>query len=414
MRITYIGFGDFHRYAGMKQLYHFAQEVCRQGHQTQILIAGKADTVQAMEEPPLSEIIELRFVGPFLAPHVRRKVKDFKPDILHVWTPRHVPALAGLQIQYCTGAKLILDHEDDEEYHARYQKRAWVANWQTGLRRLLIPLVLFKNITQSWLKPLRMDGGAFSGAYDRLTFPFIMRSAHAHTAISPNLVAWVQARRPQAPVYLLYPGANLDLFSPNVDGQAMRARLGLQNRKILVYTGTMSLEIFTWFMDVLTQVIHDYPDIFLLLVGEDRFREVAKEVAEQRGLSDNYCLIGQSPYADIPQYLATADILLQHTLDQANTLRLPAKLPEYLAMGKPVITFAEGIGESFENGVHVRKLHSKSPSEAAAHIVSILGDQVMQRQLGAAARALACERYDWRKNGNWLIQLYTEVLTSPR
>lgn len=411
MRITYIGFGDFHRYAGMKQLYHFAQEVCRQGHQAQILIAGKADTVQSMEESPLAEIVELQFVGPFLTRSVRQRVKDFKPDILHVWTPRQVPALAGLQLQHVTDAKLILDHEDDEDYHARYQQQAWRRNWQQGLRRWLLPLNLARNELHSWAKPLQANGGAFRGAYDGLTYPRIMKRAQAHTAISPNLVAWAKERSPDTPVYLLYPGANLELFSPQIDGGRIRTKLGLKERRVLVYTGTMSLEIFTWFMDVLAQVVSIDPDVVLVLVGEDRFRIAAERLAEERGLSGNYYLIGQSPYADIPNYLAAADILLQHALDQANALRLPAKLPEYLAMGKPIITFAEGIGESLDDGIHVCKLYSREPSEAASHVITILGNPMLQRKLGEGARELACKRFDWHKNGAELVQIYHRVLS---
>lgn len=410
MRITYVGFGDFHRYAGMKQLYHFAQEICRQGHQAQILIAGKAETVRSMEELPLAEIIELQFRGPFLAHAVRQKVVNFKPDILHVWTPRQVPALAGLQLQHATGAKLILDHEDDEDYHARYQRQAWRHNWQKGMRRWLLPVIFAKNGLHSWVNPLRTDGGAFRGSYDHLTYPLIMRRAKAHTAISPNLVTWVEKRCADAPVYLLYPGANLEMFSPKTDGEAVRAKLGLKDRQVLVYTGTMSMEIFIWFMDMLGQVVRQIPNVALVLVGEDRFRDAAERLAEARGLSENYFLIGQSPYADIPHYLAAGDILLQHALDQANALRLPAKLPEYLAMGKPIITFAEGIGESLEDATHVRKLYSRDPFEAASHVLEILADSAMQKKLGAGARELACERFDWRKNGIRLAQIYHQTL----
>jgi glycosyltransferase involved in cell wall biosynthesis len=237
-----------------------------------------------------------------------------------------------------------------------------------------------------------------------------MKRVEAHTAISPNLVVWIKERCPNVPVHLLYPGANLDMFSPEIEGTTVDRELGLEDHKVLVYTGTMSLEIFSWFMEVLSQVIKKYPEIVLVLVGEDRFRVAAERLANEKGLTENYYLIGQSPYADIPNYLAAADILLQHSLDQANVLRLPAKLPEYLAMGKPVITFAEGIGESFEDGVHVRKLRSKDPSEAATHVIDILGNPVIQNKLGAAARELACKRFEWSKNSAWLTQIYAQIL----
>ncbi|MCA9987164.1 MAG: glycosyltransferase, partial [Anaerolineales bacterium] len=402
-----------HRYAGMKQLYHFAQEVGRNDHQTQILLAGKADSVESMDEPPLGEIVEMAFSGPRLTAEVRQRVKHFAPDILHVWTPRFVPALAGWQLHRLTGARVIVDHEDDEEYHVVYMRRAWTQNWQKGWRRLAVPAIVARNSARPWFQPLGKNAEATRAAQEAFTYKRLTDAAVAHTAISPNLVAWARCRWPHKPVHLLYPGANLDLFAPAPPDPILQDELGLVDKSVLVYSGTMSLRIFEWFLQVLRHVKNQRNDIFMVLVGEDSFRNAAEKLAYDLDLGGAYRLIGQQSYSSVPSYLSLADIVIQHPIDQANELRLPAKLPEYLATGKPVVTFANGIGQSLQDGVHVRKLYTDQPSEAA-HVVLELLDQPHQRDaLGKAARNLARERYDWTINGERLVRIYAEVLKAP-
>lgn len=414
MRITYVGFGDFHRYAGMKQLFHFAQEVARNNHQTQILIAGSSKSVRSMDEPPLGKIVEMSFSGPRLTIDVRKRVECFAPDILHVWTPRFVPALAGWQLHRLTGASVIVDHEDDEEYHVSYMRRASTQNWQKGWRRLAIPAIVARNTFRPWFRPLSKNGEATRTAKEAFTYQLLTRAAIAHSAISPNLVAWAKGQWPDKPVHLLYPGANLERFAPTSPDIALQTRLGLADKSVLVYSGTMSLEVFRWFLDVLGTVIQEIPHVTLLLIGEDSFRKEASQLAVERGLERDYCLLGQQSYAEIPRLLSLGQILLQHPLDLGNEMRLPAKLPEYLATGKPIITFAAGIGETLEDGVHVRKLFSTDPLEAASLVKELLRDEFQRQRLGSSARQLASQRFDWTKNGRTLTAIYDEVLRTSK
>jgi len=410
MRITYIGFGDFHVYAGMKQLYHFAQEVCRQGHQAQILIAGSAETVQAMEEPPLAEIVEMAFVGPRLTRRVRQRVLDFEPDILHVWTPRHVPALAGWQLQRCTGAKLILDHEDDEDYLARLYSQGQGKRLRGALRPVARPLAQMRGQILPWLVPLRSDGRVRRMARDRLAAALLRPCVDAHTAISPALVAHVRRAWATDSVYLLYPGADLALFAPQRNGGRVRQQYALEGRRLLVYTGTMNLAIFEYFVRVMQHLVIVVPDAFLLLVGNDGFRSDAQSLVAQLGLQDHVRLIGIVPYPEVAEHLAAADVLLQHPLDIGNELRLPAKIPEYLAMGKPIVTYSQGIGEILEDGVHALKVSSLKPDEMAQCLLMLLSDPSLRMEMARAARSLALHLFDWQANTRKLLSIYQAVV----
>lgn len=413
MRITYVGFGDFHRYAGMKQLYHFAQELCRQGHQAQILIAGKARTVASMEEPPAAEIMELAFTGPRLSGTVSSRVMQFRPDILHVWTPRHVPALAGWQLLRQTGATVILDHEDDETYLRRLYLTSQGASYGGLLGLAARPVARIKGRILPWLSPLNPDGSVRRMAQDTAAAALLRPGVRAHTAISPALVTQVRSTWPTAPVHLLYPGANLELFNPRANGDAIRLQHDLDpGRPVLIYTGTLSLQIVGYFLCVLRSVLTAVPDAFLLLVGNDEFRDKAQSFIRDAGLQDHVTLTGIVPYAKIPEYLAAADVLLQHPLDIGNELRLPAKLPEYLAMGKPLVMYSQGIGRILEHGVHALKIDTADPLEMGQLVLALLENTSLCTRLGKQARSLAERLFDWKANGSTLIGIYEQTLAS--
>jgi len=410
MRITYIGFGDFHRYAGMKQLYHFAQEVCRQGHQAQILIAGKADTVQSMEESPLAEIVELQFVGPFLTRSVRQRVKDFKPDILHVWTPRQVPALAGLQLQHVTGAKLILDHEDDEQHLQHCYIDALGKSTGKSKNHPLRRIARIRGRLISWLSPLRSDGSVRRMAQSKLTTTWLGRSVLAHTVISPNLGDCVRKDWPGRHVHLLYPGVDRDLFSPTVNVEELRQKHRLSGRRVVVYSGTMNLAVFRYFLEVVTAVADAFPEVLFFLIGNDDFHPDVKGLLHDSGLEGNLVLTGIVPYFEVPKYLAIAEVLVQHPIDIGNELRLPAKIPEYMAMGKPIVTYAQGIGEIFTDHLQVRKLYTLNPHEASAIILDLLYHPEKGKAIGTAAMKVAQESFDWENNTRRLIYFYQLIL----
>ncbi len=411
MRITYIGFGDFHRYAGMKQLYHFAQEVCCQGHQAQILIAGRAKTVESMEEPPAAEIIELAFTGPRLSGSVSSRVRQFRPDILHVWTARHVPALAGWQLLRQTGATVILDHEDDEMYLKRSYLTSQGASYGGLLGLAARPVARIKGRILPWLSPLKANGSVRRMAQDTAAAALLRPGVRAHTAISPALVTQVRNTWPTAPVHLLYPGANLALFDPRANGDAIRLQHNLEpGRPVLIYTGTLSLQIVSYFLSVLQSVVAEVPDVFLLLVGNDEYRDKAQLLIRNAGLQKHVALTGIMPYARIPAYLAAADVLLQHPLDIGNELRLPAKLPEYLAMGKPLVMYSQGIGHILEHGVHALKTTTTEPLEMSQLVLTLLKECSLRVRLGEQARALAERLFDWKANSATLLDIYAQVL----
>jgi hypothetical protein len=92
---------------------------------------------------------------------------------------------------------------------------------------------------------------------------------------------------------------------------------------------------------------------------------------------------------------------------------LPAKIPEYLAMGKPVVTFDVGVGELLQEGRDALFTRTGEPSELAAQIDKILQDPALAVRLGQGARQRAEELFSWDRNTDDLARFYEQILGAP-
>ena len=241
-KVLFIGYGDF-QYAGMKHVYHFANGLAALGLQVMVLVPGDPGTAALMADPPRFELVPVRFVGPFLAAATRRAATRFAPDVIHAWTPRNIPARVAWELKQRTGAGLVVDYEDDEDFVFRDHTSAMGKNLPRLLRRLLWPLLFARLAVRPLLWPMNWRKGQPYIPKHPLTYRLVNRAADAFTAICMPLKEWLEREWPGKPTYLLYPGANLRRFSPQADGQQVRRRYGLDGLKVLLYSGTVNMAI---------------------------------------------------------------------------------------------------------------------------------------------------------------------------
>jgi glycosyltransferase involved in cell wall biosynthesis len=118
----------------------------------------------------------------------------------------------------------------------------------------------------------------------------------------------------------------------------MRARLGLTDRLVFVYSGTVTgyqhLEdgALAFFAEVHAQA----PDASLILATAQR--DQAEQLVAASGLPAESVSVMSVAQPDVPNVLAAADAgLLLRAPSRLNRLSQPTKLAEYLAAGVPVI-----------------------------------------------------------------------------
>ena len=116
----------------------------------------------------------------------------------------------------------------------------------------------------------------------------------------------------------------------------------------------------------------------------------------------------------LPKLLATADVLVQPGRPGAfNDYRLPSKLPEFLASGRPVVLPATNVALEMTDGVEALFLASGTPDDIAACCERVFREPALAARLGENGAAFARRHFDLDVNTAALIRIYEGVAALP-
>jgi len=317
-------------------------------------------------------------------------------DIIHIWTPRMAPLRALLQLVGNTVLQTprIIVHLEDNEQH--------LLSHTAG-----VPFSALTLQSDRSLHPLIKKGLAHPVRYQLL-----LAAADLITGITPALAAFAP---PGVPFALLHPGLDLDIFCPQAPDPLLRSELGLHpTDRVIVYPGganlTNATELRTLYMAValLNQRGHR---VKLLRTGPSAPWFTNSLTTEERA---HEMALGFVSRNLIPRLLALADMLVQPgSLGPFNDYRLPSKLPEFLASGRPVILPATNIAALMKDGEHALFLRDGSPEDICIQCETLLAQPGLASRLGEAGRRFAEQHFDINANARTLNQLYHETLARP-
>jgi glycosyltransferase involved in cell wall biosynthesis len=199
---------------------------------------------------------------------------------------------------------------------------------------------------------------------------------------------------------------------------ATRERLGLSDRLVFVYAGTVlgyqHLEdgALAFFAEVRAQA----PDAFLLFAT--RQREQAQQLVDASGLPASSVAVVSVPQTEVPQLLAGADAgLLLRRPSRLNRLSQPTKLAEYLASGVPVIV-SRGTGcvdtmiQSNGAGCAV-DWFGRSASQRSAEVADVLSALRHRGGLMREAALALCQReFRWSRYVDDVRAAYSRALAA--
>ncbi len=139
-------------------------------------------------------------------------------------------------------------------------------------------------------------------------------------------------------------GVDVNIFIKDFDKEAqkIREKMGLRNKIVLVYVGTLNrLRKIEFLFEVLKLLLKKYNNLHLLILGKGRVPEdeiYLKQKARELGVLDNVSFIGWVSKEKVPYYIRASDICLSPL--EPNKVFLnssPIKILEYLALEKPVV-----------------------------------------------------------------------------
>jgi glycosyltransferase involved in cell wall biosynthesis len=198
-------------------------------------------------------------------------------------------------------------------------------------------------------------------------------------------------------------GVDPQEFRPDLDGRAVKARLGLSGKLVVGFVGT-----YTKWHGVETlrdAILADDPalrDVRFLLIGDGDLRSSMQRAIADRGLADRCTFTGFVPHAETPSYLAACDILVSPHLGFSGGKPFfgsPTKLFEYMAMGRPVVASAIGqIATILSDGENALLFEAGDVDGLLAAIKRLASDPLLRDRLGSVARHDVTAHYTWDKN----------------
>jgi glycosyltransferase involved in cell wall biosynthesis len=243
------------------------------------------------------------------------------------------------------------------------------------------------------------------------TFP---RTADAVIVVSRLLRSYMlEIGVPREKLFVIHNGFDSDLFRPDVDGKEARDKFGLSDDPVLMYSSTFwefersqHERAFT----ALGMVVKEVPNAWLLLTGREE-SEIGASL-KAAGIMERVVRPGFVPRKELPKLMAAADVAVHMVSDHRfHRASSPMIVPEYMAMGKPVVAPRVGeLAEILDGGAGLL-VDRADPGSIASAAVALLGDGKLRKRVGEDARAKATRDYSYEAATVRLREAYDKALS---
>lgn len=299
------------------------------------------------------------------------------PDLVHCWTPREIVRKLCDKLWSLYKFKLVIHLEDNEELLAKRFAQE-------------------ESDSDTWSHPVHYRN--------------FLNKTDGVTVIIEELKAFAPSDKP---VLTLWPGVDAKEFFPRSPNNDLKKELQLPlNSLIIVYTGNVhaanATEVRSLYLAI-AMLNREGTPAFLVRTGEN-YIEFLGDYG--RWVKPFCAELGFVDRSQIPEILALADILIQPgKADEFNKYRFPSKLPEFMAMGKPLILPAINIGCMLKNEEEAIVLEKADAISIVDAVKRVNASQDMRQKLSDGALKFAREHFSWEKQSDKLKDFYWEIMS---
>ncbi len=323
---------------------------------------------------PLGRNSEFRLANLF-QPAMYRRVKAFKPDIIHVHHPFWLGS-AGLWLGRGLGIPVVLTYHTRLEHYAHY---------------VPLPGPLFRNLVSHALVK------RFANRCDAVVVP-------THSA--EEYLRMIGVRRP---IHIQPTGIEYVRFSKVAEDEVaqLRQELAPQGERLLLSISRLGREKN---LDFLLDAFHQLrktceQPVRLVILGEGNERSHLEQRIHEEGLQEVVLLPGSVPPEQIPIYCRAADVFVFASCSETQGM----VILEAMAAGLPVVTVrSSGIDDIVEQGRNGFKT-ALDKEQWSSQVGQLLEDEPLRIRLAQAAYAFAAD-YDIAPFSRSIAELYARAL----
>ncbi|MGW7358175.1 glycosyltransferase family 4 protein [Streptomyces sp. NPDC054802] len=208
----------------------------------------------------------------------------------------------------------------------------------------------------------------------------------------------------------LPPGVDEKTFHPDSGGDAVRRRLGLSDRPVVVCVSRLvPRKGQDTLIRAMPAILARVPDAVLLIVGGGPYENELRGLAAQTGVEGSVRFTGSVPWSELPAHYGAGDVFAMPCRTRRGGLDVEGLGIVYLeasATGLPVVAGdSGGAPDAVLDGETGWVVRGGSPEESADRIVTLLQDPELRRRMGERGRAWVEERWRWDLLAERLVAL---------
>ena len=349
-----------------------ARELVKKGHKIEVFTSCHADLKEHDSVEGISvrrvPVTSMLFQTPF-TPKLVPLIEEGKWDVIHCHSPPPLSSFYAARAAGHLGVPLVYTHHCDPQ----------------------IPT---------------LPGRLVSWVYHRTLLRYTLRRAariivYTESYAATSFALW------KYPTALVPTGLDLSRFGPGTDGQRVRRKHDLEDKKVILFVGRLTAHKGVPTLIEAAALTGDGTKY--LLVGPGDFPSGWKRRMRQLGISDRFVIAGKVPEDELPSYYAACDLFVLPSVSRLEAFGLV--LVEAMASGKPTVASdLPGVRDVIRPGKTGLLAEPYSSRDLAAKITSILSDEKAASEMGAAGRKLAEERYSWEAIGARIEKVYRDVV----
>jgi len=237
------------------------------------------------------------------------------------------------------------------------------------------------------------------------------RAARVPVMCSEFIARTVRTAVPgRVPVSVLYPGADTEVFRPDLDTEDLRERHGIGDAPLVVCVSRLvarkGQDVLILGMDRLRRRV---PGATLLIVGGGPYENNLRRLAAAAP-PGSVAFSGQVSEEDLPRYYAMGDVFAMPCRTRLGGLEVEGwgnVFIEAAACARPVVVGdSGGARESLVDGETGILVNGHDVDAVADAVARLLEDPALARRMGAAGRARVERDHTWpriaERLGGWL------------
>ncbi len=203
-------------------------------------------------------------------------------------------------------------------------------------------------------------------------------------------------------------GVDVERFKPAVNVNFIKTKLGLGNRQIVLFVGSLiPRKGVAYLIAAAKTILKEKTDTVFVAVGNGPLRNQLSALVEHFGLSGSFLFLGDVDENSLESLYSCADVFAFPSIQEGQGIALL----EAQSSGSPVVAFnVSGVKEAVVDGRSGFLTEVGNSETFAEAILKLLTDKILREKMGRAGREYVSQNFTWDICAQKMLRVYLEAI----